>query len=355
MTDSCCDVDPLRLQLMLENRLPEVERHELESHLACCDVCRKVLEKIAGDTRWWEDARRFVPEELAPSDSLETSGEDRPDSMPEDRSGSARAAAPWSEELWLDFLAPSLDPNAIGRLGPYQVISVLGRGGMGIVLKAFDAALDRMVALKVLSPPLAASGAARRRFAREARAAAAVVHEHVVAIHAVDSWRGLPYLVMQYVRGRSLQDRIDQDGPLEIEEVLRIGMQAASGLAAAHALGLVHRDVKPANILLENGVERVKLTDFGLARAADDASLTESGVLAGTPQYMAPEQAHGDGVDHRADLFSLGSVLYAMCAGRPPFRAETTVAVLRRVCDEMPRPLRELNPDVPRLAGGADR
>src|SRR5205085_3795616 len=122
---------------------------------------------------------------------------------------------------------------------------------------------------------------------------------------------------------------IDCDGPLAVEEVLRIGMQAAAGLAAAHAHGLVHRDVKPSNILLEKGVERVKLTDFGLARAADDASLTQSGVLAGTPQYMAPEQARGEPLDHRADLFSLGSVLYACCAGRPPFRAGTTLAVLR--------------------------
>src|SRR5206468_237440 len=122
---------------------------------------------------------------------------------------------------------------------------------------------------------------------------------------------------------------------------------AAAGLAAAHAQGLVHRDVKPANILLENGIERVRLTDFGLARAADDASLTQSGVVAGTPEYMAPEQAAGGTVDHRADLFSLGSVLYAMCAGRPPFRAGGTLAVLKRVCEEAPRPLPEVNPEVP--------
>ena len=124
-------------------------------------------------------------------------------------------------------------------------------------------------------------------------------------------------------------------------------MQAAAGLAAAHAQGLVHRDIKPANILLENGVERVKLTDFGLARAVDDASLTQSGVIAGTPQYMAPEQARGEPVDPRADLFSLGSVLYAMCAGRPPFRADRRMAVLRRVCEDPHRPIREVNPDVP--------
>ena len=124
-------------------------------------------------------------------------------------------------------------------------------------------------------------------------------------------------------------------------------MQTASGLAAAHAQGLIHRDIKPANILLENGVERVKITDFGLARAADDASLTQSGVVAGTPQYMAPEQARGEAVDQRADLFSLGSVLYAMCTGRPPFRASGTMAVLKRVCEETPGPIREANPEIP--------
>jgi hypothetical protein len=124
-------------------------------------------------------------------------------------------------------------------------------------------------------------------------------------------------------------------------------MQAASGLAAAHAQGLVHRDVKPANILLENGVERVKLTDFGLARTIDDASMTQSGVVTGTPPYMAPEQARGETVDHRADLFSLGSTLYAMCAGHAPFRADSSLAVLRRVIEDEPRPLREVNPEVP--------
>jgi hypothetical protein len=124
-------------------------------------------------------------------------------------------------------------------------------------------------------------------------------------------------------------------------------MQAAQGLAAAHAQGLVHRDVKPANILLEQGVERVLLTDFGLARAIDDASLTSSGIIAGTPPYMSPEQATGETLDHRTDLFSLGSVLYAACTGRPPFRAESALGVLRRICDTQPRPVRDVNPDVP--------
>ncbi len=174
-----------------------------------------------------------------------------------------------------------------------------------------------------------------------------MVHDNVIEIYGVAEAAGLPYLVMPYVRGPSLQRRLDDEGPLAVVEILRVGMQAAAGLAAAHAQGLVHRDVKPANILLADGIERVKLTDFGLARAADDASLTRTGIIAGTPQYMSPEQARGEPVDQRSDLFSLGSVLYAMCTGRPPFRAETSYGVLRRITDEEPRPIREINPEIP--------
>jgi WD40 repeat protein len=217
---------------------------------------------------------------------------------------------------------------------------------MGVVFKAFDSHLHRIVAIKVMTSALATSASARQRFHREARAAAAVRNEHVIDIFAIGEEKGLPYLVMELIAGRSLQERIDQMGPLQLKEVLRIGLQTARGLATAHAQGVIHRDIKPANILLENGVERVKLTDFGLARAVDDASLTQSGVLTGTPQYMAPEQARGEAVDHRADLFSLGSVLYAMCAGRPPFRASTTMGVLRQVSDHAPRPIRQINPEI---------
>jgi WD40 repeat protein len=247
----------------------------------------------------------------------------------------------------LDFLAPTAKPEALGRLGRHEVVEVIGRGGMGIVLRAVDETLHRTVAIKVMAPQLAADPAARRRFTREARAAAAVRDQHVVGIYAVEEANGLPYLVMEHVAGQSLQLRLDQAGALSLFEVLRIGMQTAAGLAAAHAQGLIHRDVKPANILLENGVERVKLTDFGLARAVDDASLSQSGLIAGTPQYMAPEQAVGKAVDHRADLFSLGSVLYSACTGRPPFRGDGTMATLKCVCEENPRPIREISPDLP--------
>src|SRR5439155_18359348 len=169
-------------------------------------------------------------------------------------------------------------------------------------------------------------------------------------------------LVMDYVAGGSLQDRVARGGPLPVPEILRVGMQSALGLAAARAQGLIHRDVKPANVLLEappalpppggrGEAWRVKLTDFGLARAVDDAARTHHGVIVGTPLYMAPEQARGEALDQRADLFSLGSILYAMSTGRPPFRAHSSVAVLKRICEDTPRPVRQVNPDVPEWLG----
>jgi WD40 repeat protein len=251
------------------------------------------------------------------------------------------------EHEGLGFLRPSGRPGSLGRLGHYEALEVLGRGGFGIVVRAFDEMLQRVVAIKVMAPELAATSPPRKRFLREARAAAGIRHENVIGIHAVEE-QPIPYLVMEYVAGETLQQMLDRTGPLDVPEVLRIGRQIASGLAAAHARGLIHRDVKPANILLEQGAEpRVKISDFGLARAVDDASLTQSGVLAGTPMYMAPEQVQGEAIDQRADLFSLGSVLYVMCSGRPPFRAATTLAVLRRVAEDSPRPIREVIPEVP--------
>ena len=216
----------------------------------------------------------------------------------------------------LTFLSPSDKPDSLGRLGSYEVQEVIGRGGMGIVLRAFDEKLHRVVAIKVMTAPLATNATARRRFTREARSAAAVSHDHVVTIHGVEETSDLPYLVMQYVSGVSLQERLDKSGPLQLHEILRIGMQAATGLAAAHAQGLVHRDIKPANILLENGVERVKITDFGLAHAVDDVRTTQPGTVIGTPEYMSPEQARGEKVDHRSRSVQPG--LRAVCDVRRP-------------------------------------
>lgn len=251
------------------------------------------------------------------------------------------------DEILLGYLEPATRDGSLGRLGHYEVLEVIGRGAFGTVLRAFDEKLERIVAIKVLAPEMAATSPARKRFLREAKTSAQIRHENVVSIYSVEE-EPIPYLVMEYIPGKTLQQRLEEKGPLELPDVLRLGKQIADGLAAAHAQGLIHRDIKPGNILLEGGLdERVKITDFGLARTADDASMTQSGVIAGTPMYMAPEQAYGHKLDQRADLFSFGSVLYQMVSGRPPFRAPTTMAVLKRVTEDNPRPIQEIIPEAP--------
>jgi uncharacterized protein (TIGR03067 family) len=345
MAETCPEPD--RLREVLAGTLPTAQSDAISRHVEGCEACQKALEELARSS-WEERARQVRPMEVPESALQEVMQQALgpkgplpatiPEIQPEPTSG---------REDGLGFLSPSDKPGHLGRLGHYEILALIGKGGFGTVFKARDETLDRVVAIKVLTPPLANNGTARKRFKREAKAAAAISHDHVVGIHAVDESNGVPYIVMQLIHGISLQDRLDRSGPLELQEVLRVGMQIAAGLAAAHAQGLVHRDIKPANILLENGVERVKISDFGLARAVDDASVSQSGVVAGTPMYMAPEQAAGEMVDHRADLFSLGSVLYLMCTGRAPFRASGTMAVMKRVIEETPRPIRELNPEIP--------
>lgn len=333
-----CNGDQLRE--LLEGTLSGQQEFDVESHIADCDDCRHELETLAAKEDWWRETRELLV-------GIDSTQAQKAVSVSPFSNCSHNHPPESVEAPALNFLSPSDNPAMLGRLGEFEVLEFIGRGGMGVVLKGYDHELNRFVAIKVLGPHYAENGAARRRFAREAQAAAAVVHQHVVAIHAVDATHQPPYFVMAYVPGEALQQRLDREGPLSIEDVLRIGQQVAEGLAAAHAQGLVHRDIKPSNILLERNVERVLLTDFGLARAVDDASLTQSGIIAGTPQYMSPEQARGESIDARADLFSLGSVLYALLSGHPPFRAESPYGVLRRVTDDEPRPLREVNPEVP--------
>jgi serine/threonine protein kinase len=266
------------------------------------------------------------------------------------RSWRPRGADP---ELY-DFLAPAQQPDEIGRLGPFRVLRVLGAGGMGVVYQAEDPQLKRPVALKAMRPALAASASARQRFLREAQAAA-IVHDHVVPIHQVGEDRGVPFLAMQLLEGESLDERLQRGPRLSLGETLRIGRETAEGLAAAHQRGLIHRDIKPANLWLERHVHgrqggdfRVKILDFGLARGAgDQAQLTQQGAILGTPSYMAPEQATGEAVDARCDLFSLGCVLYRLVTGQLPFRGSDTIAMLLAVATENPRPPGKVNPATP--------
>jgi formylglycine-generating enzyme required for sulfatase activity len=283
-----------------------------------------------------------APEPSGATQDFDASAERKVDNMTRTEGEGASE----NEDSAVEFLQPSTRPDSLGRLGHYEMLQVLGRGGFGIVFRAFDEVLQRVVALKVMAPQLAATSPARKRFLREARSSAQVRHDNVVQVYEVAE-QPLPYLVMEFIPGETLQQKLDRVGPLDVPEVLCFGRQIAEGLAAAHATDLIHRDIKPGNVLLEGSQQKVKITDFGLARAADDASISQSGIIAGTPMYMAPEQAQGQHLDQRADLFSLGSVLYQMVSGRPPFRANTTVAVLKRVAEDQPRPIREIIPETP--------
>jgi serine/threonine-protein kinase len=333
--------DPGRIEQLLDGRLTPDEQGQFEKHIEVCSTCRERLESTAAEQAYWNDAAVHLRDDALDSEVGACSSGSAADLEGASSSDSATALRV------ADYFDPTDDPRMLGRFGGYEIAGIVGFGGMGVVLKGFEPALDRYVAIKLLAPHLATSGAARTRFAREARAAAAVLHENVVAIHRVAEANALPYLVMPYMPGDSLQKRLDDCGPMQLAEILRIGMQIAAGLAAAHAQGLIHRDIKPGNILLDKGVERVTITDFGLARAADDASLTRSGVIAGTPQYMSPEQARGQPLDCRSDLFSLGSLLYVLCTGRPPFRAETAFGVLHRISESQPTPIRQIAPETP--------
>lgn len=238
-------------------------------------------------------------------------------------------------------------PYRITQLGQYRLVRELGSGGMGLVYEAHDTALDRRVALKVLRPNLPSEQAARDRFLREAKAMAALTHENVVTIYQVGEDQSLSFMAMQLLAGETLEKRLDREGQLPVAEAARIGQEVAAGLAAAHAKGLIHRDIKPSNIWLEAGTGRVKLLDFGLALVADNTHLTTSGFVIGTPSYMSPEQARGEHLDGRSDLFSLGAVLYRLTTGERPFEGATALAIMRNLELHQPLRLTVKRPDVP--------
>jgi formylglycine-generating enzyme required for sulfatase activity len=246
------------------------------------------------------------------------------------------------------FLAPPQADDELGRLGGFRILKILGHGGMGVVFQGEDPKLGRKVAIKAMLPHLAGSQSAQQRFLREAKAAAALEHDHIVPIFHVGEDRGAPFIVMPFLKGEPLDRRLQREGKLPVPEILRIGREVARGLAAAHAVGLIHRDIKPANIWLEAPEARVKILDFGLARASQgEQHLTQSGAILGTPSYMAPEQAQTQDTDSRADLFSLGVVLYRLCTGVLPFRGHDTMSTLLALATHSPAPPRAGNADIP--------
>lgn len=335
------------LKQLLDGSLSGERQQACTEHMDACTCCQTKIVEIATQG---SDLPKILVETAQPaaSSALWPALKELEAELELDETIIARPHR--SRELSLSFLQGPTDPAYLGRMANFDVMRVIGRGGMGIVLEAFDSKLQRHVALKVLDPDLAHDPVARQRFCREARAAASISHENVIAVYQVERSpddEDLPYLVMQYVAGESLEQRLSREARLPLPEIIRMAMEMAHGLVAAHAQGLVHRDIKPGNILLEPPGDRVKLTDFGLARVADDAKLTKTGFVTGTPLYMAPEQALGKEADFRSDLFSFGAILYEMCAGKPPFAGDSAPVILKQITDVPHGPLRDLNPDLP--------
>ena len=226
----------------------------------------------------------------------------------------------------------------------YELLLFIGKGGMGSVVQARDK-FGRLVAIKFMAAHIASNRAAFARFVREARASARIVHPNVIRVYDIEIASELPFIVMEYVQGQSLQSRMCK-APLAQREIVAIASSVALALAAAHSQGVVHRDVKPANVLLDEVGKRVLLADFGLAKSLDDATITGTGDILGTPSYMSPEQICGHRLDHRTDLFALGCMIYAMCTGRPPFEGGALIGTMQRVLKERPNPILLLRPDI---------
>ncbi len=331
---------------LLAGQLDPEERQRLERHLEGCPACRQLTEALRGDTGAVATRADTNPEPdlgrspnpgpRAPSDLLRAL-HDVPPRFP--------------------FLSPPFDAGEMGWLGIYRIRRVLGEGGMGVVFEAEDTHLQRRVALKVMKPEVAGNQASRQRFLQEARAAGGLAHDHIVTIYHVGLENDVPFLSMQYLHGESLEQRLQRQGRLPLAELLRVGREVAAGLAAAHDKGFIHRDVKPANLWLEElpgppgstaPRYRVKILDFGLARPVSSPKrLTASGFIVGTPHYLAPEQARGQALDGRSDLYSLGVVLYRAASGKLPFEGNDPLSVLTALASQDPRPLSALAPDLP--------
>ncbi len=334
-------------QYLLSGSLTQDRESKLTAHLDDCESCQYWLESSQGNHDEWQQAADILRLGGQVATSPELGRTAIADSSPMQDQSQSETRLRGLENRYLAILAPSDDPRSLGRIGGLEVVGLLGHGGAGVVYKALDTALGRYVAVKVIDPTCQNPEAARTRFAREARAMAAISHEHVVPVYGVSEHKGLPYFVMEYVTGGTLARRLECDGPLGVIETVRVGIQIARGLAAAHRQGVVHRDVKPSNILLDPGVERVRVADFGLARAATDHTQTETGTLLGTPHYMSPEQVRCDEIDGRSDLFSLGSVLYVACTGKTPFNADTVYSLMQKIANDEPLPPSHGNGEIP--------
>lgn len=331
------------LEQFLRGELPEADTARISEHVKNCLRCQKELDRLSENASLREWSGGTTPA-VRPG-ALEPA----PAGLLQNLRVNAVADTPASGDSHPTKTNPTPSANTYDRLGPYQVLGELGRGGMGVVLKAYDPELRRVVAVKVLHPGRC-DEKARSRFVREARAAAGLNHDHIVAVYAVANPPDAPpYFSMQYVAGLTLRELIQAQKRLGPREAATLGFEVADGLAAAHRAGLVHRDIKPANIILGSDRNRAMILDFGLVRINETTGgTTQEGALAGTPEYMSPEQIrHPAQVDARSDIYNLGVTLYEALTGEPPFRGDLQM-VLQQVLHDEAVPPRRLSDAIPR-------
>ncbi len=341
------DCQPERLARFLAGSVSAEETQKIERHLNVCRDCQQHIERSAANAESWNKASEFLNTKTDAPDVTRAIGMLM--TGPASQFSTRLIEQSTTHQATLEYLRCWLreeeGSQCIGRLAQYEVTDLVGRGGMGLVLKARDTSLDRTVAIKTLAPHLVDHHKARADFFREATLAASLRHPHLIEIYSVDTWDGIPYLVMPFFSGALHSHCADRT--LSLMEILSVTRQIAEGLAAIHARDLVHRDIKPSNVLLEDDMDSVVISDFGLARAADGQAVTMTGMLAGTPAFMSPEQARGEKIDGRSDIFSLGSLMYWLAAGRTPFEAENSYGTIRGIVEQPHNPVLNCRPDLP--------
>ena len=331
--------------------LEEPQLGQCESHLAECDLCEETIRGMfSGDTA--NDSFEQIAAEALNSEA-DSLTDDAPlvDQLIRDLAGQApdldrMARALENRAAEVSRLLPDSElVGSIGTVGGYEITRLLGAGSTGIVYEASDLNLNRKVALKILRPSLGDS--ARERFMNEARAAAAISHPNVITIYQVGVEGPLAFIAMELTDGQTLESRLNDVAFIPEDDVRNMAMQIAHGLAAAHRNGLIHRDIKPANVWLKSENDHAVILDFGLARIADDdPQMTATGMLAGTPNFMSPEQTRGLELDGRSDLFSLGCLMYRASTGKLPFGSTGILATLQAIQHDEPRAPKLLNPHV---------
>jgi serine/threonine protein kinase len=355
--NTLCDTDAL---LAYQQGTASVgQRDWFELHLNTCGDCRQALETDAAGPDFWKAATLAFSDQssAAMEFSVDAAFIDRLESIVharahEDSSDLEKPLSHSSQRQMLENLLkarlqPTEDAKKLGKLGRYDIESIVGYGGMGLVLRAFDHDLGRHVAIKTLLLDRTDDVGARQRLLREAKAVASLHHPNIIQIHNVELWQDLPLIVMPYIAGQTLQ-QLGASGTLSVDDILSIARQLAAALVAAHQANVIHRDIKPSNVLLERGAEKILLSDFGLARmGSDHHTVTQTGVLAGTPQFMSPEQAQGHQLSDRTDIFSLGSVLYWLCTNSYPFDGATPYAILLKLVNDPPASIESHNREIP--------